>query len=89
MFASTASVTIRKTTNEDDAALSPSAMCFREVMVDDKSDGRNGIPFVDALLSLRETNPSAFSRSLVFVLSVKRNLRTLMAYNWNPQVWKR
>jgi hypothetical protein len=70
-------------------ALSPSNMCFREVMVDDKSDGRKGVPFVDALLSLRERNPSSFSRSLVFVLSVKRNRRMLMTYNWNPKNMKR
>jgi len=68
---------------------SPSAMCFREVMVDDKSDGRKGAPFVDALMSLRRSNPSAFSRSLAFVLSVKRNRRILLTYNWNPQLLRR
>lgn len=74
---------------ESDTTLSPSTMCFREVMADDKSDGRKGVPFVDALLSLRKRNPSAFSRSLLFVLSVKRNRRMLVTYNWNPQLWKR
>lgn len=69
--------------------LSPSSMCFREVMVDDKSDGKKGVPFVDALLSLRERDPSSFSRSLLFVLSVKRNRRMLMTYNWNPKDVKR
>ena len=74
---------------ESDTVVSPSAMCFREVMVDDKSDGRKGVPFVDALLALRKTNPSSFSRSLLFILSVKRNCRMLMTYNWNPNLWKR
>ena len=71
---------------DENPLLSPSAMCFREVMVDDNSDGRKGIPFIDALLSIRKSHPSAFSRSLAFVLSVKRNRRMLVTYNWNPQV---
>ena len=69
-----------------DAALSPSAMCFREVMIEDDSSEN---PFTEALLTLRQKNPLAFSRSLAFVLSVKRNRRSLLTYNWNPQVYKR
>lgn len=75
--------------NDSDSRLPPSSMCFREIMVDDKSDGRKHVPFRGALQSLRKRNPSSFSRSLVFVLSVKRNRRQLLTYNWNPEIWKR
>ena len=69
--------------------LSPSAMCFREVRVDGRSDGKQDNLFVEVLMSLQEKNPSAFSRSLAFILSVERNRRLLITYNWNPQIWKR
>lgn len=77
-----------KDAEDKSSLLSPSAMCFREVTVDGSLDGRKEIPFIDALLSIRKSNPSAFSRSLAFVLSVKRNRRMLVTYNWNPQVLK-
>lgn len=76
--------------DDNESKVSPAAMCFREVMVDDKSEGRKGgDSFVNALLYARERNPSSFSRSLLFVLSVKRNRRTLLTYNWNPNLVKR
>lgn len=75
--------------NKGEIALSPSSMCFREVRVDGRSDGKCDNLFVEALMSLQEKNPSAFSRSLAFILYVERSRRLLITYNWNPQVWKR
>jgi hypothetical protein len=71
------------------SVLSPSTMFFREVIIDGRSDGKRDNLFVEVLKSLRERNPAAFSRSLAFALSVERNRRLLITYNWNPQVWKR
>jgi hypothetical protein len=71
------------------ALLSPSAMFFREVIIDRRSDGKRDNLFVEVLKSLRERDRAAFSRSLAFALSVERNRRLLITYNWNPQVWKR
>jgi hypothetical protein len=71
------------------AMLSPSTMFFREVIIDGRSDGKRENLFVEVLKSLRERNRAAFSRSLAFALSVTRNRRLLITYNWNPQVWKR
>ena len=66
------------------------SMLFNRVSLDEEDN--NDEPhssFQAGLKVAREKHPATFRRSLCFVLSVKRNKRWLMAYNFNPQVLKR
>jgi len=62
-------------------------MLFKEVVVDDGNSDKS--LSIDRLEKLKEAEPHVFSRSFAFVLSVKRNRRTFLAYNWNPHVVKK
>ena len=59
---------------------------YREVMIDDGTNERSSC--VELLQKFKKRNPDVFRRSFAFVLSVKRNRRSLWAYNLNPQVLK-
>lgn len=62
-------------------------MLFKEVIVDDGNSDKS--LSIARLEKLKEAEPRLFSRSFAFVLSVKRNRRLFLAYNWNPQVTKK
>ena len=56
---------------------------FEEVLLD---DGTNA-GMADELATLRKEKPSLFHRRFAFVLSVKRNKRTILAYNWSTKLF--
>lgn len=60
---------------------------YKEVMVHDGMSDRSAS--IALLESLKEQNKTAFMRSFAFVLSVKRNQRSLWTYNWNQNLAKR
>lgn len=62
-------------------------MLFREVVVDDGNSDKS--TSIGKLERLKKRWPSLFFQSFSFVFSVKRNCRTLLTYNWTPQVVKR
>lgn len=64
-------------------------MVFPEVMIGDVVSERRASLFSQRLVELKKLLPSAFQRSFAFVLSVKRNHRTLTMYNWDPKLAKR
>jgi hypothetical protein len=72
----------RKT--EDDT-LSPPRL-FEEVAVDDGTSDPNGL--LPSLEQLKQQYPRSFYRSFAFIFSIKRNRRTLLTYNWSPQLFK-
>ncbi len=59
----------------------------REVIVHDKISEKSAS--IDLLESIKEKVPEAFLRTFAFILTVKRNIRQLWTYNWNPQIAKR
>jgi len=60
---------------------------FEEVAVDDRTgESSSPLPY---FASLKERNRNAFRRSFAFVFAVKRNRRTLLTYNWSPQLFKK
>ena len=59
---------------------------FKEVVIEEKPGESRGRPFIAALHFIKKNNPSFFMRSLSFVLTVKRNIRSLLTYNWDPRV---
>ena len=63
-------------------------MLFKEVVVNEGVDGKRASKFEDRLQELRARHKSVFLRSFAFVLTVKRNKRTLLTYNWDPQLFK-
>lgn len=60
---------------------------YREVVVHDGISEKSAS--IDLLEAIKTTRPKAFLRSFSFILSVKRNSRTLWTYNWNPDIAKR
>ena len=60
---------------------------YREILIHD------GISETSESIQLLESgkarSPEAFIRSFAFILSVKRNVRRLWMYNWNPKLVKR
>jgi hypothetical protein len=71
---------------DDKGILSKLSFHFRQVVIDDGSGESDGKRFIDALNALKGRNPTVFMRSLGFVLTVKRNRRSLLTYNWDPKV---
>ena len=69
--------------NNEATALS---LFFKEVVIEEKLGESKSRAFIAALHSIKKNNPSFFMRSLCFVLNVKRNIRSLMTYNWDPRV---
>lgn len=61
-----------------------SSFMFREVMVDEGMDDRRACAFSEILTALKTSAPSLFQRSLVFILCVGRESRSLFTYNWEP-----
>ena len=60
------------------------SLLFNKVVVQGKTgEGRS---LAEALRFLKEKQPSFFMRSLAFVLTVKRNRRSLLTYNWDPRI---
>jgi hypothetical protein len=74
-------------TEHDDRSIDPNVRVYEEVMIHDGISEWS--PSIEVLESVKKENPSAFYRSLAFVFSVKRNRRSLWAYNFNPQIVKR
>jgi len=62
-------------------------MLFREVVVDDGNSDKSAS--IARLEKVKESNPHLFSRSFSFLLSVKRNTRAFLTYNWTPQIVKK
>lgn len=62
-------------------------MMFREVVVDDGNSDKS--LSIARLEKLKESEPHLFFRSFAFILSVKRNRRIFLTYNWNPQAVKK
>jgi hypothetical protein len=60
---------------------------FEQVAINDK--GAKSDLVVAALERMKESNPLFFSRSLAFVLVVKRNKRSLLAYNWSTSLFEK
>jgi hypothetical protein len=60
---------------------------YREIMIHDGISERS--PSIELLQAIKKKHREAFNRSLAFIFSVKRNRRSLWAYNWNPQISKR
>ena len=60
---------------------------FKEVVVDDGNSDKSSS--IVKLEKLKETLPSFFTRSFAFILSVKRNERTLFFINWKPDLVKK
>jgi hypothetical protein len=60
---------------------------YREVVLDDRANERSTC--MAFLQESKKMNPRVFRRSFAFIFSVKRNRRSLWAYNWTPQVLKR
>jgi len=60
---------------------------FEEVLVGFESSG-DALESRKPLEEFKRQNPSSFKRSFVFMLSVKRNRRVLLAYNWNAKLFK-
>jgi hypothetical protein len=69
----------------EDDTLSPPRL-FEEVTVDDGTSDPNGL--LPSLQQLKQQYPRSFSRSFAFIFSIKRNRRTLLTYNWSPQLFK-
>eukprot|EP00980_Cylindrotheca_fusiformis_P022307 scaffold9191_cov114-Cylindrotheca_fusiformis.AAC.2 len=67
--------------------IDPNLRVYEEVTIHDGISEWS--PSIALLESVKKKNPSAFYRSLAFVFSVKRNRRSLWAYNFNPQIIKR
>lgn len=44
--------------------------------------------YLSSVQTLKEIHAPAFRRSFAFIFSVKRNRRYLLAYNWNPHVFR-
>jgi hypothetical protein len=63
----------------------PSRM-YREIMVDGGINEKSAT--IEFLGEFKKRNPGVFTRSFAFVFSVKRDRRSLWAYNWNPQTLK-
>lgn len=59
---------------------------FKEVAIDDGTVETNR--FLKHVKSLKEQRLRCFCRSFAFILSVKRNRRTLLTYNWEQQLLK-
>lgn len=69
----------------EDDTLSPPRL-FEEVAIDDGTSDPNGLlPFLE---QLKQQYPRSFYRSFAFIFSIKRNRRTLLTYNWSPQLFK-
>jgi hypothetical protein len=66
----------------------PLPMVFPEVNIGDAISDRRSSAFSQRLTALKRRLPSAFRRSFAFVLSVKRNRRSLTMYNWDPKLVK-
>jgi hypothetical protein len=73
--------------DEEFAKIDGSLRLYREVIVHDRMSEKS--TSIDLLQSIKERCPLAFVRSFAFVFSVKRNIRKLWTYNWNPQIVKR
>jgi len=71
---------------EQEYDIDPHLRLYREVMIHDGISDRSSS--IELLESLKAQNLNAFRRSFAFVFSVKRNQRTLLAYNWNPNLVK-
>lgn len=60
---------------------------FDELLVGFESSG-DALESPKPLEEFKRQNLSCFRRSFVFILSVKRNQRVLLAYNWNAKLFK-
>jgi hypothetical protein len=60
---------------------------FEQVAINDK--GAKSDLVVAALERMKENSPIFFSRALAFVLVVKRNKRSLLAYNWSTSFFEK
>ncbi|CAB9512295.1 seizure threshold 2 [Seminavis robusta] len=61
-------------------------LMFKEVVVDDgNSDKSASICHLEAL---KGSSPETFYRNFAFIVSVKRNRRLFLSYNWAPQALK-
>lgn len=68
-----------------DETLSPPKL-FEHVATSDGTDDSSRV--AQLLQNYRQSNPVAFRRSFAFILSVKRNRRVLLCYNWASNVFK-
>lgn len=71
--------------DEEDSNSPPKV--YREVVLDDRANERSAS--MELLQECKRKNPRVFRRSFAFIFSVKRNRRSLWAYNWTSQVLKR
>lgn len=71
-------------TEEERKIVDRSLQVFEGIMIHDGISERS--PTIEALEEVKGHFPAAFRRSLAFVLSIKRNRRSLLAYNINPHV---
>jgi len=60
---------------------------YREVVIHDGISEKS--ESIKILQSVKKQIPESFIRSFGFILSVKRNIRQLWTYNWNPKLSKR
>ncbi len=67
--------------------IDPYFQLSREVMIHDGISDSSAT--IELLETLKAENRRAFRRSFAFVFSVKRNRRTLLTYNWAPNLVKR
>lgn len=73
-------------TEHVDQKFEASVRLYDEVMIHDNISDFS--PSIELLTSVKSENPEFFYRSFAFVLSVKRNVRSLLTYNFNPQIVK-
>ena len=60
---------------------------YREVVIHDGISEKS--ESIEVLQSVKKQNPEAFLCSFGFMLSVRRNIRRLWIYNWNPKLAQR
>jgi hypothetical protein len=73
---------------QEDEIGDPLPMVFPEVKVGDEITEKHTSAFSQRLVNVKNKLPSAFRRSFAFVLSVKRNRRSFLMYNWDPKLAK-
>jgi hypothetical protein len=61
---------------------------FKEVAVGYEKSGEKG-DFAKSLFDFKRQHLPFFRRSIAFIYTVKRNRRSLLAYNWSPSLFKR
>ena len=72
--------------DEEAFGLAPAtAKVFREVIIE-SSHGADTTEFEARVAEIKAQKPSAFVRSLAFLLTVNRTAQTVLAYNWHPTV---